>query len=137
MKRYESEVQALRAKIKGLQVEGTALQKKITKTTGPKRHQLRVKKADLGTYARYSLLAYALFRGKTYMSTEGSCKSKPDAKRLLRELEAHTSLMWTTKEWNGKTYSCVVPWTLEAVKEWLCAAVSETKTGVEVSDAAE
>lgn len=122
MGKYENEVQALRAKAKGLQAEGVSLQRRIAAASGLDKHCLRRKKSFLGYYARYTLLAYALFRGKTYASTEGSCKNPPDAKRLLKEVEAHSSLMYTTTVSNGRTYHGWRPWTLEAIEGWLSAA---------------
>lgn len=118
----EIHVQVLRAKIRGLQAEGTTIQRKIARSEGAEKHSLRTRKNALGHHTRYHLLAYAFFRGVPYKRVEQRTRAEIHTKLLLDIVSAHQSLTKVTELKDGRSYTRWVPWTTEMLEVWLKAA---------------
>lgn len=131
-KRYESGIRVLRAIVRGFQLEGTDIQRAITKSKGDKKHQLRVKKGSLGCTARYHFLAYAFLRGLPYKVVEQHTNCPPHVDSLLKVVSSHENLTFVTEVTNGRSYSRWVPWTREMIEGWLMA-VPEVVATAEVT----
>lgn len=84
-------LQALRAKVRGFQAEGRSIGARIRRSKGARRHQLWLKKRQLGNIARDHQIAYCLLRGTPYHQIESKCAetNKPDPRRVFEIVRAH------------------------------------------------
>ncbi len=83
-------LQLLRAKIRGLQLEGASIHCRIRKARGPKRDALWREKRRLGCYSREHLIAYGLLRGISYERIERCAKeNRPNVASVLALMKDH------------------------------------------------
>lgn len=92
----ETGLQVLRAKIRGFQVAGVSIHRKIVKSSGLRRMGLWHKKRALGDHCRIHLIAYGLLRGVSYDEIEKCAKeNKPYAESVFNVMLTHAS--WQVK----------------------------------------
>lgn len=85
-------LQALRAKIRGFHVSGSAISSRICKSKGDKRARLWIAKRALGAECRYHLIAYALLRGIPYHKVERCAQNnRPNPEKVLRLIQEHSA----------------------------------------------
>lgn len=85
-----TDLQVLRAKVRGLQAAGVTLQCKIRKSKGDKRAAKRLEKRCLGWYSRMHLIAYGLLRDVPYERIERcSEENKPDPNIVFELMKLH------------------------------------------------
>ena len=83
-------LQVLRAKIRGLQAEGASIHARIRKAHGPKRNKLWNEKRALGNHCREHLIAYGLLRNVPYEKIERCAKqNRPNVVRVFELMKAH------------------------------------------------
>jgi len=87
---YAIGLQALRAKIRGFHVAGSTISARISKAKGKRRERLWRLKHELGTHARYHLIAYGLLRGKAYDQIERCApNNRPNPQAVLAIMQDH------------------------------------------------
>ena len=91
-----TQLQVLRGKIRGLQLEGATIHNRIRKTKGQTRHELWLRKRQLGKVCREHLIAYAMLRGVPYLSVEKCGEfNRPEFLKVYALIQEHAS-------WNEK-----------------------------------
>lgn len=93
----KTELLVLKSKLCGLEHTSRKFRKRIIKSSGDRRWQLRYRKMCLGVYTREHLIAYGLLRGVPYSRIEGKCgdKNQPHAAAIHAIVQAHAP-------WNEK-----------------------------------
>lgn len=96
----ETNLRALRAKIKGFCAESTSVRKDINRSRDQKKARLWDEKRSLGSVAREHLIAYALLRGKKYEELERKCRpgNEPHCSVILKLIHEHASAK-DRREW--------------------------------------
>lgn len=103
----------LKAKVKGLAVEGGFCRRQIRKTKRERRDQWWTMKRVVGDTARDHLLAYGLLRGLPYAAIERPrADNAPSAARVLQVV-----LGLMPPSYRGD-------WTLDRVRAWLATTVA-------------
>lgn len=91
-----TQLQVLRGKIRGLQAEGITIHNQIRKTKGMRRHELWLRKRQLGKVCREHLLAYAMLRGVPYLVVEKCSEfNRPEFLNVYEIIQAHAQ--WREK----------------------------------------
>ena len=104
-------VEAIKIAIKANVEESLSVRKEIHVSRGKKRHSLWVTKRGIGEDTRYLLLAYACFRGKSYVQIEHKVQSgnEPSPKEIFIKIQAFLP-QESIKE---------SIWSVDRVKAWL------------------
>lgn len=84
--------------IKQRQAESLRWNRAIQGARGLERHTLRLEKRRYGDVTRSILLAYAMLRGKTYVSVERTCVRAPSAGAIADVVRQHAAIEDATEE---------------------------------------
>lgn len=119
---------ALKNEIKTLAEKGREARKVIHASAGIDRWYAWAEKRNIGTEARYRMLAYALFRGVPYRVLEKKCQEDESTfKKACLEGQVLSALRAALPEESR------AEWTEDRVKAWMAVPIPE----VEVAKAAE
>lgn len=105
----DMKMRVLKSKIRGLELEGQKIRRKIEKSSGLDRFGWWNVKRELGSYTRAHLLAYGFLRGVPYEKMERNSNSAIDFQLVLKIIHDHASWFekdkWTLERLNGLVYS--------------------------------
>ena len=87
-----TQLQVLRGKIRGLQLEGSSIHKQIRRTKGLRRHELWLRKRQLGKVCREHLIAYAYLKGRSYLDVEKCSEfNRPEFLKVFAIIQEHAT----------------------------------------------
>lgn len=84
-------LRVLKAKIRGLEIEGKSIRARINCSSGSQKDQLWKLKRELGDYTRAHLIAYGLLRGVPYNKIESNCRVMIDLRNICDVIAEHVS----------------------------------------------
>lgn len=100
----------------GLTARSSKISRRVRRTSGMKRHALRLRQRALGIEIRHFNLARAFVLGRTYITLESTCREEPKVWRIARFVAFFTG-------------SGLTPSSLEKrVEEWLRKRESSPST---------